>query len=531
MAFEYSIHAEEEKPHRGQDQTFEVELYFFIPPTMRITSETYSKEDFFNDIIHTLRLKQPKLGYKAFIGDKPSKKGSPLEEIDKILKKLNNSSSPHLIQRGVDCTRVFACSFSGYLKSKIDKKVKKIKSCKSEREFAVEKNSKIQALIESCENLFTKNSTLIEQWHLHVDKARLLSKKNKNIQNLYLEMKLAEEYCHYRLKEALSRLLYAIKENDDASLKPFYIQMKKRVSVWLRWQRIKTSDLELLHINENSSRVDKEDFIYRLSVLKKRLWQVLYLKLQTRRSFKMRKQFARMTAAGFAALWWLFADIFIRIKLSNSGNMNFDFNSLLGVSGFAIIFAFVFSYILKDRIKDLGGVRINKGVFKNNPDYNEFIWWTDSNASNHILGTLKEWVRFIKKETEVSDEIKNLRKDWIKNDLYIQDQIICYRKEVNMRAKNFSTIPFVPSAIHEIMRIDISKYTSKLDSPVSNFLILQNSGDVSSMLLPKTYHLDLILKYSYKDSQGRSKNSSYKFVRVILDKEGIVRVENKPKVK
>ena len=526
IEFEYSLNPEAKLGLLGGDQSFDVEAYFFFPPRMSITTETYSKEEFYKDINHTLRLRAPSLGFKALIGDKPSKKGSPLEEIEKILKKLEKNYSKSSMLRGIDCARVYACSFSEYLLSKLEKKLKKIKSFRKNKEIKdVVLNFKL--MIESFETLFSKNLTLMTQWEKNVELSTNLSAKKKELNKLTFEMKLASEYCHYRTREALAKIFYEIQKIDIEELEPLIIIFKKKMKVWIRWQLMKTKKLSSLSLSEKSSSTDKEKYLYRLHFLKKRMWQVLYLQLEVRRAFKLRKQFSYMFAAGLAALWALFADVMIRIKLLDSATMSFDFSRLLGTSGFIIVTSFVLAYILKDRIKELGRVKLSKGVFSNSPDFNEQIWWSDSEGNRHQIGILKEWMSFIKNENDVPEEIKILRNEWVKEDLYVRDKIICYRKNVVMSPKNFSEVPFVPFSTKEIMRLDVSNYITKLDSPKSNYIVMNSECEASSVLLPKTYHLDLLLKFSYKDFRGELKMHSHKFIRLVLDKEGIVRIEKK----
>ena len=199
------------------------------------------------------------------IGDKPSKKGSPLEEIEKILKKLEKNYSKSSMLRGIDCARVYACSFSEYLLSKLEKKLKKIKSFRKNKEIKdVVLNFKL--MIESFETLFSKNLTLMTQWEKNVELSTNLSAKKKELNKLTFEMKLASEYCHYRTREALAKIFYEIQKIDIEELEPLIIIFKKKMKVWIRWQLMKTKKLSSLSLSEKVLQLIKKniytDFIF-----------------------------------------------------------------------------------------------------------------------------------------------------------------------------------------------------------------------------------------------------------------------------
>jgi hypothetical protein len=51
----------------GKKTTYQVSTYIFIPPSLGINKNTYSKEDFYRDIQNYIRLKTPTLILREFI--------------------------------------------------------------------------------------------------------------------------------------------------------------------------------------------------------------------------------------------------------------------------------------------------------------------------------------------------------------------------------------------------------------------------------------------------------------------------------
>ena len=86
-------------------------------------------------------------------------------------------------------------------------------------------------------------------------------------------------------------------------------------------------------------------------------------RLKIKLHFFKKRQIAYMTAAGFAAIWALVANLLIWHKLKFEGYRSFfDYSDgFLGFSSSILVLAFICAYILKDRIKDLGRDKFQGG--------------------------------------------------------------------------------------------------------------------------------------------------------------------------
>jgi len=100
----------------------QVEVFLFFPPGMGISPQTYSKQQFYEDLNPHIRLKEPRLSYKELLGLK-NPTHSPLKKMSSILK----MADPHKhSSSGIECARVFACSFSAYYLKRIQRRSKKL---------------------------------------------------------------------------------------------------------------------------------------------------------------------------------------------------------------------------------------------------------------------------------------------------------------------------------------------------------------------------------------------------------------------
>jgi hypothetical protein len=147
----------------------------------------------------------------------------------------------------------------------------------------------------------------------------------------------------------------------------------------------------------------------------------------------------------------------------------------------------------------------------------------------HKLGVLREKVSYLQ-PGDVPKKVMALRNrdDMAKLDNFGQDEIIiCYAKDITLFADTFKTIyADVPdiTGLNDIMRYDIRAYLKRMAEPVQEKSYLDD-GELKTVLCHKVYYLNFISKYTSISSQ---KEKIYRHSRLVLDQEGIKRVEHVP---
>lgn len=498
----------------------QVEVFLFFPPGMGISSQSYSKQQFYEDLNPHLRLREPKLNYKELLGLKKPEQ-SPLLKIKSILVNYDRDGSSEHISAAIECTRVFACSFSAYFLKRIQRRCKKL-----EKAFG-SANGNNQQLIKkalaACEpQLYESTAVLKEWWQLY---QQTIGRPGEGITELGQEMMFALEYCHYRFREGLSKLIQTITDLETLLPPENLLIFKKRFLTWVRLQRIYSQHFGFIWLNEKASESEREHYFSKLNGLKKRMWQNLYLEVKPRKAFLIKKQFAYMLAAGFAAIWALMADLWIRVKLPTKNGINEGIGDFLEFSGFLVIIAFVMAYILKDRIKETARSRLNEGILGTNPDYSEQILWKDSKSKAHSIGTIQEWMRFIDQEKNLPQEVMQLRQVHGKTRIFSGEQVVCYRKTIELKRSALLKIPFSSVSLRDIIRINITRYITRLGNPVSSYLCLSEKHGSVVLPMPKSYYLDMVLRYSYQHLFKKPERLALDFNRLVLNKDGLVRIE------
>ena len=525
-AFDYKIF--DSLPKKSRKQGFfrskyklQVEVYLFFPPGMGISPHTYHKQQFYEDLNPYIRLKEPRLGYKELLGLKKPKQ-SPLQRMRIVLEQHDKLHLREQQLAGVECSRIFACSFSAYFLKRIQRRCKKLEKAVNHSD-SKNRLAKIDLSLSAWEPQLRESLHVLKEWYqLYCSSKKMLQKHAPELQK---EMLYALEYCHYRFREGLAKLIHTLNDSEKMIPENLVLRFRKNLMVWLRLQRLYAHTLSFKWINEQADEAGREGYFSRLNSLKKRMWQTLYLEVKPRRSFLIRKQLAYMLAAGFAAIWALLADLWIRFKLPANSSVGKGVNDFLELSGLLVIIAFVLAYVMKDRIKETARSRLNKGILGKNPDYSEQILWKDLQSKAHNLGTIQEWMSFISSEKSLPHEVEQIRAVHGKKRLFSGEQVVCYRKTIELKPKSLKKIPFSTLSLRDIIRINVKRYITRLGDPVSSYLCLSEKHGSVVLPMPKSYYLDMVLRYSYLSSWRKYEGLALDFNRLVLNKDGLVRIE------
>ena len=216
-----------------------------------------------------------------------------------------------------------------------------------------------------------------------------------------------------------------------------FVKLERRLKAWFFFIRKSQRSKPYFVLKTDSSRKEKENHAIRLAYLKK-MWSVLYLQIKDKASFFQKRQIAYMTAAGFAAIWALVANLLIWHKLKFEGYRSFfDYSDgFLGFSSSILVLAFICAYILKDRIKDLGRDKFQGGLFNYFPDSTEQISYQNKYSKKKAaIGTIYESQQHIDQSKSIPDEIRHFRASKLKRRFFEHEDIIRYHKKIHLDTK------------------------------------------------------------------------------------------------
>lgn len=516
---------------RHRKQTYVVEGWFFFPAQMGITPQTYTKAKFYADMRPLVRFREPRFTFKDLMG--VNKQRSPLIVLRNYIRSASEGRPTVSIQRAISEARIFGCSFASYFLKRIAKRTKALR--KVHQYIATvydDSGDGVETLIhylEETRELLSKGMYLIKELRALLVEAESLNQEH--LKPIVNELRFVDEYCTYRFRDGLSSLMRIATEIDPRLVPQVdYLAFLRRCVAMNRLERWYAKKRKYAWIDEHSSDDEVESYMYRRGILKRRIWSVLYLKIRSRPMFEFQRQMGAMAAAGLAALWWVVAMYFISTRsgvFTAGGSTTAIPQSIWQSSGFLIATASMIAYILKDRIKENGRSLFSGKLFKWIPDNSERILYEPPTEAPFEVGNVNEYSRF----TPVEDlplEVRDIRQRSFTDELDADDapkNIIHYRKVIDLFPKTIHSMDYPIRAVHDIFRINIASYLTRLDDPQAGTDIVSMDGKISSLRLPKVYRMEIVLKHAIANPFHRQQQVTYDHFRLVLNKRGIIRIE------
>ena len=145
------------------------------------------------------------------------------------------------------------------------------------------------------------------------------------------------------------------------------------------------------------------------------------------------------------------------------------------------------------------------------------------------LGMLEIRIReamSFKKSDELPEDVRALRlsQRTVRHAEAATEEVIDYRKELVVGRRRGREEP-VPAGfrVREILRLNVRHFLVRLDDPVDEVAFLDR-GAFRSAQVPKVYHVNLVIRSEQAGDNGRGR-VRYERLRLVLDKNGIVRIE------
>ena len=508
-------------------QKYVVEAWFFYPPQLGVSPQTYTKERFYSDLRPLVRFREPRFSFKDLIGTNGNR--SPIKFLERDVRMVADGRPPATIQRAISEARIFGCSFASYFLKRMAKRTKTLRRVHQKIIVVYDEQGvlvkDLERQLDETRELLSKAMYLLKQW-------RKLLVEAENLNQDYLgplvnELKFVDEYCTYRLRDGVASLMRVATEIDPRLVPEIdYLAFLRRCVAMNRLERWYAKKRGYTWVDEHSTDAEVERYMYRRGVLKRRTWGVLYLNIRTRPLFEFQRQLGAMAAAGLAALWWVVAMYFITLRggafIGGNGAAQTDFWQS---SSFLIITASMIAYVLKDRIKENGRSFFSGRIFGRVADNSERILYEPATEAPIEVGNVNEYTRFVAPE-DLPVEVKQLRLQSYSDDLEADDaakNIIHYRKVVELYPKAIALMDYPIRAVHDILRINIAGYLTRLDDPQAGTDVISADGRLSSLKLPKVYQMHIVLRHSLQ--HRRDREIVYDHFKLVLNKRGIIRID------
>lgn len=446
---------------------YAVEMYLFAPESLGINSKTYSVGHFYYDERNHIRLKTP----SYLLKDITNGEASPLAKLEQSMRQLADNPDSEK-------------AFNEYLRH-IQIYCYVLKSALRNRFLAAVDNPE---------------KTLIENIAINTEAALLKFREagsiidTGKINEKALEMfRLADEYNSLLAGKYLFRLLRFSEEKCPEIMDCLASVLEKETEYRESqgFPNVKDS-----HANE--------ELLYRMSVLKKLMGQVLFIKTKTRIEGRLLEQVIPGIAAGIA--------------MSIATLLLFYTRSSIREFTTTLFFTIVGIYVFKDRIKDW-----SVKIFKNFAghflyDY-KTILMTDNGKK---IGWRREDFSFIKPE-DLPDDVAQLRRRETTGGLESRrskEEILYARRRIMLDSRNCRKLleDFQVDGIHDIVRYNLRHFMLNMDNP-DKLLYALDRNKARPVKGRRIYHINMILRYSSNDC-----NELRRF-RIIATRDKIERLE------
>lgn len=476
---------------------YRVETYFFIPRSLGIRSDSYTRDQFYCDVQSYIRFKPPHRQLSALIDDASS--DAAFAQLKHLVASARRSPTDSVtLERCSRQLRLVGClvrasirhqtvRLSGMLQGIADDDEREVLAADLETS-AFEFVQDLRRVLKSYRKLRSKLLRETPHWlfeaYAYVDEFMSLAVET------HLTLLINDVDRDKRVRKRLSAFRQAL------------IEMSQEERAHRRGAGYITvfSDLETAQRNER--------FVHHRGRLKKFVMSVLFLDISKERDGRRASHLTAATAAGTAMFFAALASMFSELQY--------------GIHTAPFVMALVVTYIVKDRLKD-----ILKQFFS--AKMARWLWDFSVNIRDPIsrlsVGRCRESFAFIDPDN-VPAEVYSERHNRATSTIEVESKpeaVMKYDKLVDIRGQQVDAHRQGLVDINDIVRINISNFLVRMDDPIHNLLVYRCDTDrVSEVPLPKVYHINLVLVLR---ALGQNAAPRTERIRMVLDKTGIRRIE------
>ncbi|MCB9545221.1 MAG: hypothetical protein H6706_04925 [Myxococcales bacterium] len=478
LKLDYSI-----DPERPVNR-YAVDAFLFLPRSLGIHKDTYDYHRFYADVQAYIRFKTPPstLATLADLGAAEA----PLVHLRWLIAELSRGGASGARRALRQALRLVGCQLRWALRR--------------------EMGALLEALDEpgpaapAAEALVSTLATFLDRF-----RALLATVKGRAAEET---ARLVDEFVGLAAERQLTRLVSAIDQSPAAGA----LATARAASVArILAERARRAALGFGE-SETSVGTPEERLVYRLGVLKKFVMSVLFLDLARDPG----RRAADVAAAGAAALAMFFAVLAAAWAQSS-----------YGVNTTPFVLIIVASYVVKDRIKDWARQFFAARMARWLPDH---IVRIREPLSGETLGRCRETVRFMKL-ADVPPAVRALRYRRTPDALLAgkPETVLHYRKLVHIDSQAHRRTHGPLRDLNDIIRVNIGAFLARADDATRRTLVYDADLDRAAPLdLPKVYHLNVILQMGSPD---HTEALSTDRVRVVMDREGIIRLEEPAQIR
>jgi len=454
---------------------FVMNTWIFVPNSLDINVQTYTRENFYRDLRSNVRLITPVF----LVRDIARGEAHPLHHLETTLNSMASSPTRSNIAEYEYQIKMFSAIF----KSSIRDQIKYI--------FTT-------ALPEDRCVLF---DNFLDDVNITLDKYRSLAQIIKTstvtLENFNYFL-FGDEFMSNLIEQQFFNLLVSLEHHNKEFASLYRDRILKVIEIENHHK--KSHGYHVVSIDSTNK---NRDLVFRRGVLKKYIEGDLFLNARKKRDGVVAEQVYYSLAAGVSMVF--------------ATTVAFSFQHTFGNFTMPFFVALVVSYMLKDRIKEL-----MRYYFAHKRSAKYFDNKITISVKHNQIGWSKEGFDFISENNVPKEVIQaRSRSPLLEADnRYTKEKIILYRKMMRVdREKLDESSHYQVSGINEIIRFNVSSFMFKMDNPDIPLYVTKEDKSVEKLMGSKIYYLNFIIQLKYEDFEH------FKRYRVIFNRSGIKEIE------
>jgi len=464
------------------ESQYAVEATFFVPRALNITADTWKRDDFYADLHNYVRLKTPVLTF----GELLEGAHSPLVQLSErlVLGLLGPETEV------VYDAKMLACAFRGTLR----------RFARSMRELWARGQDEAQ-VIELVRTSIASTRRVLETFR---STSARLTEKYQLTEKTQASLRLVDEYCSLVVEQCFRRVVVQMNAMPYTGA---FVDLRRELMAVVVAESVSRQQRGFPSVIAPDS--DNEEYTHRLSFLKKFCMNILFLDVQRSGHRKAWEEVLFAIAAGLAMTFAFGVGL---VAQSRYPQVSFNFFIMV-----------VCGYMLKDRIKE--ALRRVFATYAGRFLYERSTRIIDP-VTHDDVGLCQEKLDY-GSAVKVPDDVKRLRAH---DDLItaaqgeLPETVIRYRKKIVLESEMLPRLADgIVTGVTDIIRVNIEPLLHDMDDPdyTLDFVDLEDFS-VEKLRAAKAYRVDLALRFSVDD--GRTKESTLKLMRLVLDRNGLKRL-------
>lgn len=469
-----------------REQISTQEFYFFIPSSLQINKDTYSKEQFYKDRTNLIRYKSPEFSFLELI-DKTNQQ-SPLNRLINL--KISEKTESNLLMAQDELKLL-----GNVVRSALRASTRGVLDHLRDPQAHIDSELQVEVLV-LCKEIIAFRKAF---WELQ---SGFGHSWDESIEQDFLYV---DEFISRSIDYYLTGFLAYLRHSKIENIHEIDHEVCEIIAVEKKHRQKQYREPEKLSEGERF----QENILHHKSLLNKYVLDALLLRLERTSWVERYGGLVATLATGLAMLLYVLFFFFHVADIS--------FNSIP-----FLVFTVVL-YVLRDRMKEGLKTMFHQQAYRLFSDYTTQIW---SSSDGVQIGRLKEFFSFVA-EKDLPQDISQTREEEFESDLifFKQPEEIFYYKKEMILVSSEALVKARRHKLHNTFLFNVHLLLEKASNPADAYLHLDlDTMEIIADTLPKVYYINIIMKNTFVQPDLQTKVEMKKF-RIVIDKNGIKRVE------